>query len=177
MPGTVGSRLHPTLPLRCAAQDMRLRYLAYEVDSTAPAATPGAVRDGLRVLDAGCSRDARQINWTLDRWGVAQVLATGYASTVGSRRLNRSLAVARAHNVADYLRVNGIETLATGEFRRQGQDAIERLCGLSRFHRVDIALRPLESAVTRGTAAAPSTEMQHSPARDAGAATTSTSSQ
>ena len=116
------------------------------------------------------------IHWTLDRWGVTQVSATGYASTAGPRRLNRSLAVARAQNVADFLRAHGIETLVTGEFRREGQDAIERLYGLSRFHRVDVALIPIEAPEPRGAPAVSTTEPQYSPALDASAVTTTTSS-
>ncbi len=89
------------------------------------------------------------VYWTLNRWEMTRVSATGYASSAGSGRFNRSLALARARNVADFLKAHGIDVVSTGEFRRRGQDSIERLYGLSRFHRVDVALIPIEKAAAR----------------------------
>ena len=116
------------------------------------------------------------IHWTLDRWGLKQVSATGYASTAGPRRLNRTLTLARAQNVADYLRVHGIEALVIGEFWQRDQDAVERLYGLSRFHRVDVALRPIEVEPLQRGSVGSTAEIRPSPSRDAAVSTTSTSS-
>ncbi|MEM7678391.1 MAG: hypothetical protein AAF449_20555, partial [Myxococcota bacterium] len=94
--------------------------------------------------------------WTLQRWGARRVTATGYASSAGPKRLNRSLALARSEAVAGHLRTHSIDVVTAGEFRQTGQDAIERLVGLSRYHRVDVALRPNEEDAIGGPSPSPS---------------------
>lgn len=80
------------------------------------------------------------IEWALRRWGIGAVDVVGYASSVGSRRLNRTLAQARARAVAAELAALGFEARPYGEFRKEGQDAVERVFGTSRFQRVDVRL-------------------------------------
>ncbi|MEO1338521.1 MAG: OmpA family protein, partial [Myxococcota bacterium] len=128
------SRRYPTWQLRVIPPPQPLVPIPFELGSSE--LTPSAQE----ALDT--------VVWTLQRWGARRVTATGYASSAGPKRLNRALALARADAVAEHLRTHAIDVATAGEFRQTGQDTIEKLFGLSRYHRVDVILRHNEDPAT-----------------------------
>ncbi len=78
------------------------------------------------------------ITWALKAWQVSEVTAFGFASSSGSRTVNRELAQRRAEWVSESLRAAGFEARAVAEFGVPDQRELERRFGLAYFQRVDI---------------------------------------
>jgi uncharacterized hydrophobic protein (TIGR00271 family) len=76
--------------------------------------------------------------WAFRQWDVTELEVTGFASSDGATRHNRSLAEQRANEVAQWLAGRGFAVRSGALFDRRSQGVLERELGHAQFRRVEI---------------------------------------
>jgi len=76
--------------------------------------------------------------WAFRQWRITELVVTGFASSDGATRHNRTLAEQRANAVAEWLAGRGFAVRAGALFDRRSQGALERELGHAQFRRVEI---------------------------------------